>query len=236
MRLVALLMLAILLSACGGGDPGTTVPAASELVLRSYRVPAGLEERVAGLLRTLMLRGEERVGQAMTGPDGLVVVLAPEGLQEGVRRLITELESKDLDLGPAKPVEVTYWLVLARPPKGAGPADDPRLQEIRGALETVNTRQGPLRFELLERITASGLPGERSEVRGHLAEVRQRISTTGSAIVGDLEVQVQVRPRPAGISTRVTLEPGQFLILGESGMDGDGQLLYVIRTRLLEGA
>lgn len=100
---IAVAAVLVALSAC---QPGASAPASSppgmptNLVLRSYDVPKDAAPQVRSVLRELMWFGSDGkdsskyVGRAEVGVDGRLVVLASEGVQEGVKGLIASLGAR----------------------------------------------------------------------------------------------------------------------------------------------
>jgi len=188
----AMLGVAVILMLALAGCESTSGIESADLELRSYAVPQGLEERMVQVLSALMVKGEERVGRAMTGPNGLVLVLAPQSVHAGIDRVLQQLESTDVDLGAPQTVEITYWLVLGRPAErgDAATVQDRRLQEIQPALDAISGEQGPTRFDVLERLKASSIPGEQGRIGGRTSRVAQRVARSGTGLVGDVEVEM----------------------------------------------
>ncbi len=66
----------------------------TNLVLRTYDVPNNGAQRLRGVLKDLLWFGSEGkdsnkyVGRADVGPDGRLIVLAPENVHEGVKTLV----------------------------------------------------------------------------------------------------------------------------------------------------
>jgi len=217
----------------------------ADLELRSYTVPQGLEERMVQVLSALMVRGEERVGRAMTGPNGLVLVLAPGSVHAGIDRVLQQLDSTNVDLGAPQTIEITYWLVLGRPAErgDAAAGQDRRLQEIQPALDTIAGEQGATRFEVVERLKVSSVPGEQGAIGGRTVRITQRVSRTGGGLLGDVELEMY--QGAGGLRARVALSPDRFVVLGESGIGSRDYkfmndetvaetLYYVIRARVVE--
>jgi len=48
----------------------------------------------------------------MTGPNGLVLVLAPQSVHAGIDRVLRQLESVGVDPVPLETVEITYYAKL----------------------------------------------------------------------------------------------------------------------------
>jgi hypothetical protein len=227
---LALAAVAGALTGCdGNGAAASDHP--EPLVLRTYKVPQGLESDVRSMLYTVLGGSESPAGRVTTGPGGTLVVVAPEALHQGIEGLIGEIGGLD---SPAKPVPVklTYWLVIGRPGgDGSGLAGT----EIAPVLAEIVNSQGPMRFELLERLELTSTGEERAGMTGATARIQQRASVIQDRVVADVEIATS---GVGVIETRVQLQPRQFLVLGQAGyrdstsrdpLQVDGTLFYVIR-------
>jgi hypothetical protein len=217
------LVLLLLTAGCpkGSSDSGGS----EEMEIRSYTVPKGLDEKeLASKVAASLRKGDDTLGRVTSFGDGTLVVTAPASLQKGVGELMERLARA----GPATPaptltVTIDYWLVLGQPAAGpegaaAGQPDAKGLSEVAPALEEIRKAQGPMRFRLLEKQRLTSLvPGDPSRMRGRYAEVDQDVRTLGS---GQVLADVRIGVESARIATRVKLEPGKLIILGESGFRG----------------
>jgi hypothetical protein len=230
---------------CGDCQSGSAAPGYPVLVLKTYKVPDGLEKLVERLLdgttsypvSTVSAQGQQtqfvNPRPHFTG-NGYFVLSAPETIHEGVRQLLDELAKHPAP--PAQPsIDATYWLVLGWPGKDA-PLPD-RLGEIAPALKTLGNL-GAMRFELLERAELVALDGQQAIARGQNVQVEQTASRDGA--VFQLRVKIGADgDAPARIETTVTVKPGQFAVFGQSGFVPRGAVLvepkptlfYVIRTQ-----
>lgn len=234
---VALLAAVSFLSSCvaSSGAPEPAQP----LVLRSYDVPNDGAVQVRQVLKTLLWMGsdgkdsQKYVGRAEVGPDGRLVVMATEGVQGGVKSLIDAL-AKNPPKAPAR-YALSYWFVFAMPGKGAAPAAN--LGEVSEALAEIEKADGPMEFSLTEKVTVSSIGGESAYVEGHQVKVRQVVGESNGALNADL----QLRKGGQNLETRVTLAPGQTIVLGSSGAmapgkDGPvGSVYYLIRAASHDG-
>lgn len=96
----ALLASLLLFTACPQ-PPATATPAPGgippNLQLRSYEVPNQGAQRLRGVLMQLLWFGSDSkdsnkyVGRADVGPDGRLIVLAPESVHEGVKAIVASV-------------------------------------------------------------------------------------------------------------------------------------------------
>jgi len=208
----------ILSASCWDTTPRTAVSEAVEMQV--YEVPAGQSEQVRSMLRSA-LGGDNPVGRVTTGPGNTVVVVAPAQIHEGVRGLISGLDAVDTTADLLQ-VTISYWMIVGRPLEKA-PADgsyvvsgDSRMTAVESALETIAGVQGPTEFTLLEQIQITALNSDRGSAHGRHAAVEQHISDIGGQVTGDVSLRVGQNH----LLTRVTLDPGQLLVMGQVGYRG----------------
>jgi hypothetical protein len=239
MKTIAALCLALALLASCTAEEVVPAPPGANLDLVAYDVPHGYGRQVTPIVRRMFFdMGQNPPGRVEPTPDGRMIVLAPAGLQAGIRRFLDSLAGRP----PAPPpvgVRLEYWFVVGVP----GPAVDvpAALGEVKDALAEVARTQGPMSFRLVERLELGTLADEEGHVEGRIARVNQEVAIAEGALVADLSLEL----RTSGIKTRVQLKPGQTLVLGEAGVDpaelerngvpplptpSDGAvLLYVVR-------
>jgi hypothetical protein len=236
----------LLTAACHLGEsssPASPTPAGgipSNLVLRTYEVPGGAAAQVRAVLKDVFWIGSDGkdsnkfLGRSDIGPDGRLVVMASEGVQDGVQTLIESLGKHPPK--PAPTIDTTYWVVFATPGKGGG-ALPPGLNEVAPALQQIEKSDGPQQFTLGEKLVLTQISGEAARIFGRETEVRQTASVTGNAI----STEISLERRAQRIETRVNLTPGQTLVLSSSGAtplgkDEATQAMYVLlRTGIHDG-
>jgi hypothetical protein len=237
----------LLLAACTPGmlpaeanKPGSAIP--SNLVLRSYDVPNGAAPQVKSLLSGLLWFGNEGkdsqkyIGRCDVGPDGRLVVMAPEAVQEGVKGLIAQVASK----APEKQqvIEFNYWLVLGEPAKEKGGAPSPGLGEVQAALNEIEKVDGPMTFTLSEKLSGMALSGEVASTSGRKSEARSHASVHADGI----RAEVHIERFGQRFNTRMNLKPGQIVVLGSSGADATDpkelprSVYYLVRAAIHDGS
>ncbi len=233
---IACLLLGVL-SACphtvteAPPTPAGGVP--SNLVLKSYDVPPHAAQRLRGVLRELLWFGSEGkdanryVGRADVGPDGRLVVLAPEAVHAGVKALVDSVvksPGKEPDT-----VRLTYWVVSGVRGEGGQAPDE--LKEVAAALKEIELNDGPMNFSLVEKLVVSSLSNERGNVDGRDTNVRQFATVTDGSVVADIDLK---RFRSGQrLETRVRLKPGALVVLASSGQtipgsDDDSRTNYFL--------
>lgn len=221
MRLLLITCLVALSSCDLTKHPETTsngVP--SNLVLRSYDVPNNGAQRLRGTLKDLLWFGGDNkdanrfVGRADVGPDGRLIVLAPESVHDGVKTIIASLASS-----PTKEpntIRIDYWVVRGSAGDGELPAN---LGEIATALNEVKKNDGPMAFDLVEKLSVSALPNERGVMDGRDTRVRQFTNVVDGNVIADLDLERFGQK----LSTRVRIKPGVVVVLGSAGMTSTDQ-------------
>lgn len=233
----------LVLSACHFGEgfaaptPAGGIP--SNLVLRTYAVPGGAAQQVRAVLKDVFWIGSDGkdsnkyLGRADVGPDGRLVVMASEGVQDGVKSFIESLDQKPPK--PAATIDTTVWLVFGLPGKSSPPP--PALAELAPALAQIEKTDGPMEFTLVEKALVTQLSGEVGRVNGRELKVNQTVSTSPEGFTSDLSVE----ERGQRFDTRVNLKPGQLMVLGSAGAnlgkEETPRSVYVlIRAGLHDGA
>lgn len=185
--------------------------------LQTYTVPEQYKEELRLMLQSALGGDDKRIGRVTKGPGGTLLVVAPPRIQAGVREVL----SKGFEAPPApRPVKLTYWLLVGRPSAGerafsvTGRAVPKQLER---ALGEIGNAQGPTEFALLEQLQLTAMSQERAESRGNLARITQRATRTGDQVVADVEIVLDANH----VQSQVMLEPGQFLVLGQSGYSRD---------------
>ncbi len=178
--------------------------------LRTYDVPAGAAQEAVSLLNAVI--PNTAGGRARLGPDGRVVVVADASVQAGVGPMLSQLAAANLT--PTPRVKMDVWLVFGVP---AEDTSIPRsLHPLTDTLTELVQAQTPMTFTLVEALSIRGESGEHAEAEGLRLKMEQTVSVRGDVVVADLNLQ----PRGGGkIETRVQLQPGQILVLGETGVD-----------------
>lgn len=237
--LVVFLLLSSCLPSTATPPPPGGVP--GNLVLRSYDVPSGGAQRLRSLLKELLWFGSEGkdsnkyVGRADVGPDGRLIVLAPESVHDGVKALVASVTANPIK--EPGTVRLSYWVVIGAPGKSETPPS-PALAELAPALAELEKNDGPMSFMLVEKLNMSTLSGERGQLQGRDTSVRQYANMVDGQLTADITLE-RMRQR---LETRVRMEPGQLVVLASSGsptrdQTDDGRTVYfLVRAAPNDGA
>lgn len=200
-------------------DPRAAAPEPQPLKLKVYDVPNGSAEQMRSVLSQVFSQGQNTppLAKVSVAPDGRLLVVAPEPIQEGVEALLKDLGKVAPRTTPT--IEMKYWIVLAKP--GAGGPIPPELQEIAPALQSVSQAQGGLSFEPLESLALRTRGDEDGTVRGRRVKVWQVASANhGGTVNARLSIDAGELTRlTSKLETNVELKPDQTLVLGEAGID-----------------
>ena len=218
---VVLLCLTLTLTALAGCQPqtappapvATAVPAAPELVIRTYAVPDGQQNKLTSVLRRLIGTGEAAQGRVVQAPGNRVVVAAPAQLQESVGLLIKELAEPSKEARAPQSLAFDYWVVLGQ---SAEKTDASGVPAIADALVAVTQSDGPMAFRLVEQLSTVSLDSEEAEINGQWTRVSHTATATESTILANLEIEAPGRSK---VRTVVQLAPDQRLVLGQMGFD-----------------
>lgn len=223
---IGVVVLAVVLGMIGcyrddaSGDP-------SEVVLRTYDLPEGVNRtNVMNLLGTTFKTGETSVAGTAYGPGNSVIVTGPRSVHDGVAAIIAEYTTAmeaEAQAPPPTSVAVDYWVVIGQP---GNPAPRPAtLSAIAPALDEIESQQGQTGFHLLERIRLTGVEGKDSTLRGRLVSAQQRIMTHPSAgRLADIELAMHTsKGIRYHLKSRIELQPGRFVVLGQTAYDRRGQ-------------
>ena len=148
-------------------------------------------------------------------------------MHDGIAGLCADLE----EAGPADPpvpIKLSYWLVLAKP--GGDDSDDlPAL--LQPALEEIVAQDGPSSFELFESTAIATQEDAQGIARGRQTQIEHVASMVDGAIVASIKIESD---RGSQLETRLTLPPGELVILGHAGRITDdtseARLYYIVRA------
>ena len=239
-RIVRLALLAGLVAG-GCAARGATPPPDGDLLMRTYTVQTGKSDLA---LKTLsdVVRGGPTGARVEQLPDGRLLLIAPEGVHEGVPVLLDGLG----DPPPIRSAELDYWIVLGEPASAASFLN--LSPEIAPALQDIVASQGPMKFTLLETSRLSSMLDEAASAQGSRAQVRQVVSIVAGELVADVNIDVRLERgddvQHRSLQSRVTFEPGRSLLLGQSGFVADPKatssgpqstVFYIVRGEVSRG-
>jgi hypothetical protein len=222
---------ALALGACAP-SPAPSSPEKPEMQLRFYEVPPSAARDLRNALNSALEGGKEskdavEYGRASVAPDGRLMLLAPERMQQSVATMMEQV-AKHPNVPPTR-IDMSYWFVAGKHGTGETPAE---LAELKPALDEIVRAQGPTQFRELEKLKLSSLSGgDSGSVHGASVDARQRLTMAQGMVLAELRLS----RGSLNLDTTVHIKPGQLLVLGQSGFlkganeEGDA-LFYIIRA------
>jgi hypothetical protein len=218
LSLIVVLCVAWILPACqpSAASNQTTGEWNPEMVLKTYKVPGGhnhISEVESILTSLLYYTGDKKLGKVEAGPGGQLVVVAPARIHQGIAKLLDDINQLEPS-GPPPTIEFTYWFVLGW--QSNQPSKTSSFKEIAHALDLLANNQGPMEFRLLEKINVISISGHGTDFSGNLFRVMHTAAENNGKIVAELGIRKRGMKR-TDINTRIWIESGKLLVLGESG-------------------
>ena len=201
-------------------------------ILRTYEAPPGRAEEMASVLQRVFAGPRELppLAKARAMDGDRVLVVAPAGIHEGVEHLCAQLNRQGSV--PARSVAISYWLVHGTP---AEHTDASAAPEIDAALQEIAAATGPTTFTVFERATLASTLNAQGKTSGARAAFEQVATAHEGGIVADIEIEL--RTAPGRLETRISVQPGKTVVIGQNGMEGDdARLFYVLRAELVDAA
>ena len=222
---LGMLALCSMFAGCGLQNPDPT-DGTEAIELMSYEVPPEYQDDLRGMLQSALGTGDDRLGRVINGPGGTLLVTAPARIQAGIEEIL----SREVDAPPASlPVTLTYWFLVGRPgdPSQTTPPFSVvgrTIPQLEPVLAQISNAEGATEFSLLEWVELTSVNQERAVTTSRFGRVEQRTARSGEQVVVDVQISLSGRELatggfPLGIQSRVMLEPGQFLVLGRTGVD-----------------
>ncbi len=214
-------------------------------VLMSYEVPPEIAEEVQSALRAaLSTPGKDAaapIGQVTMLPNGRLLVTAPMVMQAGVRKILQDIAAHKP--GPTPTIGFDVWVIKAT--SGSAPTSSSSLNELEPALTAIRKNQGPMNFELLEKLSTTARPGrDSSNISGAVAHVQiratlRKIDATQSTVAAKINISVFAGPgSQSALEAQAEMRPGELLVLGQSALASrdaskiNAQLYYIVRATL----
>ncbi|NLD39407.1 MAG: hypothetical protein GX654_21330 [Desulfatiglans sp.] len=211
-----------------------TSQAQDSLVLKTYKVPIGLERDIYNDLYGLLAvkEGEQAAGKVKISSDGQIMVAAPESFHSGVEEYIERLSRNNP--GPTPLAEVHYWMVAGR--RSEAPSNLDEFGAIKPALDTIQNKQGPMEFKLLDHVatTSSGQRSGSSLVGANIS-ISQMLYAyhDGSVIVEPTIKWINQKKdryslmQDSSLRTKITIKSGELVVLGQMRQEFRGVSIFL---------
>jgi hypothetical protein len=177
-------------------------------------------------------------------PSGQIVVDTSPETHAQIEDLLAAIKAQQTGATPR--VTLRYWVVLGTS-AGQPPGETPP-PILSGVLDELGRVQRDLTFRVLGTATLVTESGQEGEVRSEPLGAKQRVYVQGESASAAIELRftesrpiplptqqgfLQTLPNPyfGKINLNVTLERGEFLVLGESTVRTvqlDGTLFYIV--------
>lgn len=227
-------LLGLALFALGCVPPAETHPFPPGQVLETYAVPEGYSGLMEQALTRVLFFGDEPVGRVIQAPDGRLIVVAPESVQEGVARLVEQLNAAQPAPRTPANIRIDYWLLHGRRAEAASTeAPAPALAATMAAIQQA---EGPMDFELYAHKVLTSVDDERARLSSPGLEIEQYATWDAAGKTINAEVGIDAAGG-SGARTAVQVASGQVVVLAEVADLADDQpwdtLYYVISPTVL---
>jgi len=136
-------------------------------------------------------------------------------------------------VAPQRAISIRYWIMIAR--STAEPGDPVRVaseilreaKALQPVLKELTGAMGPMEFSLLEQLRLSSIDGNiPAKIRGRKFNIEQRVLNENGIAFADLRLGSHgTHGILHSLDTRVRLESGKFVVLGQSAYNSrDGGL------------
>jgi hypothetical protein len=223
--------------------------------LRTYEVDVQYQQEVYGALQQTLIANPidalpgTAYGRVERLPNGQILVDAKPETHEQIERLIAAINERQV--GRAPRATLRYWVLLGSHDGTSDAASPAILAEVLDELERVH---GDLNFEVLGTASLVTESGQSGKASGEPLAVEQRVYVDGNTASAELKLRfVQsgprltttqpgpgpttpfltvVKPYEGGLELNVTLNGGEFLVLGENTVRTtglEGTLFYIVQ-------
>lgn len=227
------------------GCLGLLLSAKASAELRAYDVDGQYRDEVFAALQDVLIDnpaaavGESAYGRVQRLPTGQILVDAAPGTHGQIEAVLEAIRARGISAAPRATLH--YWVVVGN--RGGEGGDTPPI--LGDVLREVERLHGDLAFRMLGTatlVTESGQPGQ---VEGIPLRVEQLAYVQAGTLRAEIQIEF-VRPRTrvselgneiptydkaAGIEVAASLQPGEFLVLGENTISSDeldGTLFYIV--------
>lgn len=202
------------------------------LLVRTYVLPFDRADELKNALNRLFhVEGKESVANAQVFANGVMLVRAPIGIQEGVKQLVDRMGSETVP--PHKSIHMDTWLVIGEESKSSN-AD--AMKDLTAPLQTVDKLDGPRQYRVLEHIASNAGSAQEVATNGAVA----RVMTTTLVRDNGLTLRVDISSDYGKVRSDTDIKPGEFVVLGQNGVPENkrggktpANVYYILRAQVL---
>jgi hypothetical protein len=211
--------------------------------LRTFDVGLQYQQEVFEAIRNVLnpatVGGGNNYGTAQLLPNGQILVNAQPQALEQLEQVVKAIRERPV--APAPRVSLRYWAVLgtraqANATSAVGSPPPAVLNDVLTELKRLN---GDLTFRVIGTAALASESGQNGEVEGMTLSVEQTAYVQGNALNATIEMELRGRtPAPTNdefhigtLEVRTTLQRGEFVVLGESAVQGgglEGPVFYIV--------
>jgi hypothetical protein len=216
-------LLAICLSSLLGGNAWAD--------LRTFDVQPEHQEEVYNALREVLSVASSTSGKVERLPTGQLIVNASSETLDQVEQVLQAIRNRPASAAPR--ADLSYWAVLGsrRGPAAANPPGAPVPGFLNDVLGELQRMHGDLEFRVLGTASLTTQSGQFGEIAGTTLRVGQRAFVQGETLNAEIELVSQALDpfkTPNTVNVRTAVRAGEFVVLGQAEVTGDGGLVRPI--------
>lgn len=239
---------------------GLTLAVGAQAELRTYEVDARYRQEVYAALKSVLNPNEHvSSGQVSLLPTGQLLIDTSAEMHEQVAAVLESISNYHVEATPR--VTLRYWAVLGtrdtaqNPGVGEG-AEVPEV--LSGVLDELRRVHGDLSFRLYGNAMLVSESGQRGQLSGEPLNIQQLAYVQPSVLNVELRINFEYvlrgatstdngqtngpramgwRIPPQGVFLQTSLEPNEFVVVGENTIrDGgiDGTVFYIVQWAVAE--
>ncbi len=180
-------------------------------VVVSYSVPAERADEIKNQLNKIFYQNtnEPPLGTAQVIGGGTLLVRAPEAFQAGIGQMMSQLST--LTVKARMSIHIDYWLITGEESKQSNGASFGPLSTVLGSIEKYD---GARKFRVLEHLASNALDGEKSRVRGSIADMENMASLSNEHIY----LQSRANSGFGEVNSNTQVNSGDYIVLGENSL------------------